>query len=228
MARNSIVAAPSAIDMLKAIAIEKFTGLDGIAERRDIWLRRFTTAAEQFLDYERAREPQVSKRHAEIRGRWTLKLAEAFLLTGRADRVDEMVDGTLEVIDFKTGAVPSKGAMQAFEVPQLLLEAQMGRAGALEGIGSADTSRLTYIKIGLGPEAFTPKDFTAAEGYSLMEAADELSRRMQGHIAHFLFNDAVAMPARLMPFKGQRFAGTYDHLARVSEWTAVDGEEGES
>lgn len=226
--RGHDVMASDAIDTLKAIAIEKFAGLEAIAERRDIWLRRFATAAEQFLDYERAREPQVRKRHAEIRGRWTLKLAEEFLLTGRADRVDEMVDGTLEVIDFKTGAVPSKGAMQAFEVPQLLLEAQMGRAGALEGIGSADTSRLTYIKIGLGPEAFTPRDFIAAEGYDLMEAADELSRRMQGHIAHFLFNDAVAMPARLMPFKGQRFAGAYDHLARVAEWTAVDGEEGEA
>lgn len=226
--RGHDVMAGNALDLLKAIAAEKFAGLEGIAERRDIWLRRFTTAAEQFLDYERARNGLVKTRHAEIRGRWSLKLAEDFVLSGRADRVDEMADGTLEVIDFKTGTVPSKGAMQAFEVPQLLLEAQMGRAGALEGISPADTSRLTYIKIGLGPEAFTPKDFIAAEGFSLMEAADELSRRMQSHIVHFLFNDAVAMPARLMPLKGQRFAGAYDHLARVAEWTSVDGEEDQS
>jgi ATP-dependent helicase/nuclease subunit B len=220
------VCAPEALDVLKDIARRKFSGLEGIAERRDIWLRRFATTAEQFLRFERQRQPLVKRRHAEINGRWTLKLAEDFVLTGRADRVDEMVDGTLEILDFKTGAVPSKGAMQAFEVPQLLLEAKMAEIGVLEGIRAAQTSRLTYIKIGLGPEAFTTKDFVPAEGYGLMEAAEELSQRMQRHVVHFLFGD-VAMPARLLPLPAQRFAGAYDHLARVGEWTSVDGEEGE-
>jgi len=49
---------------------------------------------------------------------------------------------------------------------------------------------------------------------------------MQRHVVHFLFGD-VPMPARLLPLPGQRFAGAYEHLARVAEWTAVDGEEGE-
>lgn len=218
--------APEALETLKTIATEKFAGLEGIAERRDIWLRRFRTTAEQFLQHERLREPLVKKRHAEIDGRWTLALSQDFVLTGRADRVDEMIDGTLEIIDFKTGAVPSTGAMQAFEVPQLLLEAQMARIGALEGVSAADTSRLTYMKIGLGPEAFVPKDFVPADGFELMEAADELSRRMQRHVMHFLFGD-VPMPARLLPLPGQRFSGAYEHLARVAEWT-VDSEEGES
>jgi ATP-dependent helicase/nuclease subunit B len=220
------VMAPDALDVLKALAVKRFAGLEGIAERRDIWLRRFATTAEQFLAHERQREPLVKKRHAEINGRWTLKLAEDFVLTGRADRVDEMRDGTLEIIDFKTGAVPSKGAMQAFEVPQLLLEAEMARIGALEGVGAAETSRLTYIKIGLGPEAFAAKDFVPADGFGLMEAAGELSRRMQRHVVHFLLGD-VPMPARLLPLPGQRFTGAYEHLARVAEWTA-DGEEGEA
>jgi len=221
--RRHDVMAADALDVLKAIAVEKFAGLDAIGERRDIWLRRFTTAAEQFLGFERQRQPHIRQRHAEIEGRWTLQLAEEFVLTGRADRVDEMADGTLEILDFKTGAVPSRGAMQAFEVPQLLLEAEMGRAGALRNIAPADTSRLTYIKIGLGPEAFLPKDFIPPEDMDVMAAAAELSRRMQGHIALFLFRD-VAMPARLLPLKNQRFAGAYDHLARVAEWTASDGE----
>ena len=116
--------------------------------------------------------------------------------------------------------------MKAFEVPQLLLEAQMAGIGALEGVAPAQTSRLTYIKIGLGPDAFVPRGFVPAEGFSLMEAADELSRRMQRHAVHFLFGD-VPMPARLLPLAGQRFAGAYEHLARVAEWTAVEGEEGE-
>jgi len=219
------VMAPDAMEILRAIASQKFAGLDAIGERRDIWLRRFETAAAQFLDYERERNPLVRQRHAEIDGTWSLHLSEAFTLIGRADRVDELADGTLEIIDFKTGSPPSVGAMKAFEVPQLLLEAQMGKVGALAGIAGADSSALTYIKIGLGPDAFIPKGFSPAEGFGLMDAADEISRRMQGHIALFLFND-TPMPARLLPLPGQRFAGAYDHLARVAEWTATDGEEG--
>ncbi|SEP59920.1 ATP-dependent helicase/nuclease subunit B [Devosia sp. YR412] len=218
------VMAPDAADLLDAIAREKFAGLEAIAERRDIWLRRFATAARQFLDYERARDILVRQRHAEIDGEWRLALSESFKLSGRADRIDELHDGTLEIIDFKTGSPPAKGPMQAFEVPQLLLEAQMARAGTLKRIAPASTSALTYIKVGLGPDAFIPKPFIAADGYDVMSAADEISRRMQSHIELFLMRD-TPMPSRLLPLAGQRFAGAYDHLARVAEWTAVDGEE---
>ncbi len=219
------VMAPDALERLNAIARDAFAGLDAIGERRDIWLRRFTTAARQFLDFERAREPSVKKRHAEIDGRWEIQLAERFTLSGRADRVDELRDGTLEIMDFKTGAPPDKKSMQAFEVPQLLLEAQMAQAGLLAGgIAPAPTSALTYLKVGLGPEAFVPKPFVPAEGHDIMSAADEIARRMQAHVTHFLLSE-TPMPARLLPLPGQRFAGAYDHLARVAEWTAVDGEE---
>ena len=197
-------------------------GLEGIAERRDIWIRRFETAARQFLDFERERDAQVRQRHAEIEGLWSLPMG--FALKGRADRVDEMVDGSLQILDFKTGSVPAPGAMKAFEAPQLLLEAQMAKAGAMEGIAPADSSALSYIKIGLGPEAFLPKPFSLDNGHTIMSAADEIARRMQGHVDFFLFNDNP-MPARILPLKTQRFPGAYDHLARMDEWTAVDEEE---
>ncbi|MCZ4347714.1 double-strand break repair protein AddB [Devosia neptuniae] len=219
------VMAPDAIDTLMAIAAQKFSGLDAIGDRRDIWLRRFHTAAVQFLDFERARDPMVFQRHAEIDGELNLHLSEAFTLRGRADRIDALNDGTLEIIDFKTGSPPTKSAMQAFEVPQLLLEAQMAKAGTLKGdITPANTSALTYIKVGLGPDAFMAKPFTPADGFDLMAAADEITARMQRHIEFFLMRD-TPMPARLLPLPGQRFAGAYDHLARVAEWTAVDGGE---
>ena len=114
--------------------------------------------------------------------------------------------------------------MKGFEAPQLLLEAQMAKAGAMTGIAAADSSALTYIKIGLGPEAFNPKEFSLDKGHTIMSAADEIARRMQAHVDYFLFNDNP-MPARILPLKTQRFPGAYDHLARMDEWTAVDEEE---
>jgi ATP-dependent helicase/nuclease subunit B len=223
--RKHDVTVPDALETLMAIAADKFSGLDAIGERRDIWLRRFRTAASQFLDFERAREPRVFARNAEIDGELKLHLSEPFTLRGRADRIDALTDGTLEIIDFKTGSPPTKGAMQAFEVPQLLLEAQMAHAGTLkDGVLPAPTSALTYIKVGLGPEAFTARPFVPAESFDIMGAADEITARMQRHVELFLMRD-TPMPARLLPLPGQRFAGAYDHLTRLAEWTAVDGSE---
>lgn len=220
-------AAPGAFETIMAMAAEAFSGLDGIGERRDIWLKRFATAARQFLDFESARQPLVKRRHAEIRGAITLPMAEPFTLSGQADRIDEMTDGTVEILDFKTGTPPKPAAMKGFEAPQLLLEAMMVKSAGMPGIPPVNTSALTYVKIGLGPDAFVPSGFKTAEDMSIMAAAEEISRRMQGHIDHFLFRQ-TPMLARIMPLAGQRFAGAYDHLARVAEWTAVDGGEDEA
>ncbi|MHA6299629.1 double-strand break repair protein AddB [Devosia sp. CAU 1758] len=217
-------ASPDATTRLMEIAAEEFAGLDAIGERRDIWLRRFATAAEQFLDFERGRDARVLKRHAEVSGRWDLKFAEPFAITGQADRVDLLTDGTLEILDFKTGSPPAPASMKAFEAPQLPVEALMAVHGGLKDIAPADTSALTYIKIGLGPEAFKPSDFATPDDMSVMEAADQVFGRMQAQIDFFLMHE-TALPSRLLPLKSQRFAGAYDHLARVAEWTAVDGEE---
>ena len=84
-----------------------FAGLDAIGERRDIWLKRFERAAEQFLDYERGRDRRGRRRHAEIEGQWAFPALDGFTLVGKADRIDRLRDGTLEIIDFKTGGVPT-------------------------------------------------------------------------------------------------------------------------
>ncbi|HTO29264.1 MAG TPA: double-strand break repair protein AddB, partial [Devosia sp.] len=216
------VMAPDAMATLMGLAREGFAVLEGMAEQRDIWNRRFETAARQFLDFERARNDEVRTRHAEIDGLW--ELPTGFVLKGRADRVDEMTDGRVHILDFKTGSVPASGVMRAFEAPQMLLEAKMASVGAMVGVVAAESSALTYIKIGLGPDAFRPMPFALEKDETVMGAAEEVSLRMQRHVDWFLFRD-TPMPSRLLPLKTQRFPGAYDHLARKDEWTAVDEDE---
>ena len=209
-----------------AMAEEAFAGLDAIGERRDIWLKRFGRAAEQFLDFEWGRNSAIAERQAERRGEWVLPMAEPFKLIGRADRIDTRRDGLLEILDFKTGGVPAPKEMTAFDAPQLLLEAAMARAGAFPEIQKLDSYALTYIKIGLGPAAFQIKPFKLRNGMSLMEAVDEIERRMQGHIDAFLLHDDLAMAARIRPrdSTGRKpYPGDYDHLARTDEWTLTAG-----
>ena len=216
--------APDALVSLERMAEQEFRDLDAIGERRDIWLRRFRRAAEQFLDYERERRHIVA-RAAERKGEWLFPELENFVLVGKADRIDERNDGLLEILDFKTGGVPLPKDMTAFDAPQLLLEAAMARAGALPGVPKRDTALLSYLKIGLGPAAFQVRPFSLRKGMSLMAAVDEIEMRLQRHVDTFLIHE-TPLAARIRPRveSGRRMRpGDYDHLARTDEWTLTSG-----
>ena len=214
-----------ALPQMMDMAQQAFAGLDAIKERREIWLKRFERAALQFLAYERGRDDQIAKRHAERKAEWHFPSLDGFVLVGKADRIDVKRDGTLEIIDFKTGGVPSPGDMRSFDAPQLLLEAAMANAGTFAEIGPRQTSELTYIKIGLGPAAFQVTPFRLPKGMVLMDAVDEIVRRLQRHVDAFLLTQTPMIP-RVRPRleTGRKsFPGDYDHLARTDEWTLTAG-----
>jgi len=218
-------ASPGALARLQAMANDAFAGLEAIGERRDIWLRRFAHAAELFLAFERERQPRVLARHAEIRGEWRFPLLDNFLLTGQADRIDELVGAGLELIDFKTGGVPAPGAMRDFLAPQLPLEAAMAAAGAFAEVPHADAEALTYIKIGLGPEAFVLRPFTLRDGETLPARADAMARRLQSQVEALLLSDALPMTAQILPEIGKRYRGEFDHLALTEEWAVAEDDD---
>jgi ATP-dependent helicase/nuclease subunit B len=222
------VMAPGALRELQEIAVNAFAGLDAIAERRDIWFHRFTVAARQFLAFERARQGRVARRHAEIDGTWVFPTG--FTLTGRADRVDLLIDGTAEIIDFKTGGIPDNAEMTGFLAPQLPLEAAMLRAGVLDRVAPTEASALTYIKIGLGPEAFNVFPFRVGDGQDITSSVDEMERRLQMQVDALLLHDSLPMMSRVFPRQDNirvRFVGDYDHLARVDEWKINEGDDSE-
>ncbi|MEO6395237.1 MAG: double-strand break repair protein AddB, partial [Devosia sp.] len=207
-------AAPDASATLTAMAEDAFSGLDMIEERRAIWLKRFARAGTQFLDYERQRDRQVWRRAAERKAEWPFPALDGFVLVGKADRIDLRRDGTLEIIDYKTGGVPAPKEMTAYEAPQLLLEAAMARAGMFApDVPPAPSSALTYIKIGLGPAAFQIKPFRTRPGVTITQAVDEIEQRLQRHVEAFLLGQ-LPMSARIRPRveSGRKsYPGDYDH-----------------
>jgi ATP-dependent helicase/nuclease subunit B len=219
-------AAPDAAERLADMAVEAFAGLDIIEERREIWLRRFRRAATMFLAYERGRDAGIARRFAEQEADWPFPALDNFVLIGKADRIDIRRDGSLEIIDFKTGGVPDSAEMRSYEAPQLLLEAAMAKAGRFApDVPPADSAALTYIKIGLGPAAFQITPFRLPPDTGLMDAADEIVRRLQGHVDALLLKQ-LPMVAHLKPkvVSGRRYQPRdYDHLARTDEWVRYSG-----
>ncbi|MEJ1978478.1 MAG: UvrD-helicase domain-containing protein [Acetobacteraceae bacterium] len=81
---------------------------------------------------------------SEKAGDWVLSSTPPFTLRGRADRIERRFDGSIAILDYKTGAVPNAKAVEAGLAPQLPLEAAMAADGAfgLELAGQA--CELTY------------------------------------------------------------------------------------
>lgn len=215
--------APDAMATLEGLARDRFAGLEAIPERRDIWLERFLRAAQAFVAFERGRAPDVWARGAERDGRWTFETGgEPFTLRGRADRIDTMRSGGLDIIDFKTGSIPSAADMKGCFAPQLPLEAMMARHGAFEAIPQAESEALSYIKIGNGPEAFVPTAYALEKGVTLDAAIDTVFAHFQRHVQQLLLSDALPLAARVFPKPRQAYRGNYDHLARTDEWTVLE------
>ena len=173
-----------------------------------LWRPRFEGAARGFVDWERSRRESVAASHLEIKG--SLKLGD-FELTGVADRIDILRDGTAAILDYKTGAIPSDKQVQQLLSPQLPLEAAMLAQDGF-GIGRFVAEDLRYVSLAKETKARDPKPIE-----NPIELAQEALAQLQRRIAWFR-DPATPYRPRVRPFRTD-IAGDYDHLARVKEWS---------
>jgi ATP-dependent helicase/nuclease subunit B len=186
---------------------------------RAFWWPRFERIAEWFVAEEQRRRATLAQCHAEVSG--TLKLdgpGGAFILHGRADRIDRLNSGGLAIVDYKTGTVPSQKTVEAGFAPQLPLEAAMAQAGAFQGIAAAAVAELAFW-------ALAKND--AADIVVMLENPGALATAALEGLRHLIqaFDDpATPYAAQPRPDRAPRYSD-YAHLARVKEWSA--GGEGE-
>lgn len=185
---------------------------------RAFWWPRFAEIAGAFVAIQQSREGAFRSLGIEADGKMTIDCAgSAFVLTAKADRIDlRLEDGSLEIIDYKTGGIPSGKQIAAGFAPQLPLEAMMAEAGAFKGVAAAPVSSLQYWKLtGKDPaiELKWPRDLEVEE--ETRRARDGLMRLVT------LFADA-ATPYLSNPRPAFTGYGDYDHLARVREWQDED------
>jgi len=181
---------------------------------RAFWWPRFERIARWFLDIERQRRGDLLSVVAEAKGRLELGgPAGPFLLTGKADRIERRADGSVTIIDYKTGGIPSKAEIVHGYAPQLPLEAVIARAGGFAGIEAAPSVDLAYWKLSGGDPAGV-ETWPKVDNEALADEALEGLRQM---IERF---DDPATPYHAIPDPtwAPRF-NDYAHLARVKEWS---------
>ena len=215
----------AAADRLLAIGREAFDAYAEFPEITALWWPRFERIARWFVEVEGSRS-SVAERHVEGKGR--VAITPNFALTARADRLDRLTDGTLAIIDYKTGAAPKIDEVLALS-PQLPLEGLIARAGGFESVPAAEPSALVYYRLSGRGDGGEVEDRScrpargAKPAVTLPEALAMTEARLGELVAQFAEPEAEYL-SRKIPKRGRVYAGDYDHLARVSEWTTSEEE----
>lgn len=144
-------------------------------------------------------------------------LGGPFTLTARADRIDMNAAGALEIIDFKTGQVPSKKEIEAGFAPQLPLEAAMAAHGAFPEAPSHESEDLIYVRVSGGRE---PGSEASAVGKTpAIDLAEAALSRLHDWVATF-DDPKQAYPSQPRARYTNDY-GDYDQLARRKEWASA-------
>lgn len=166
----------------------------------------------------------VGRPLTETRGTLTLNIAGTpFTLSGTADRIERRSDGSIAILDFKTGKPPSEKQVRAGLSPQMALQGLIAREGGYEALGRARVDALTYLRFGT---QFQVQELGAAAPRAKLEAkpmADLIADTQTGLIKLLTaFADpdhpylSAPRPERV------HYESDYNRLARRDEWTGVE------
>jgi len=198
-------------DALKTIGAEAFSAFQDRAGVLAFWQPRFLQVADWFLETEKTIAPHRQKVLCEVQGE--MSLTSTLTLSAHADRLDILRDGTVTVIDYKTGQPPKTGEVKAGLSPQLVLEGVLVANGGFPGV-RADTSQvgMQYWHLKGGREGGKIK-FITDKDLSLLEETK------QGVIALLEEFQKAETPYLSAPNPDHRPKySDYDHLAREEEW----------
>ena len=178
------------------------------------WWPRFERLAAWYVDYgRRRRQAGFSTQATEVLGRLTIKgAAGPFQLTARADRIDFRTDIGLAIIDYKTGAAPSKRQVESGFSPQLPLEAAIAAQGGFDGVDTGPVAQLVYLELPGGREPGREKILDL----DVTEAADGAVAGLTKWVREFDDHKTPLLSSPRVMFL--EHYGDYDHLARVKEW----------
>jgi len=194
-----------------------------------LWLPDFERLVPHYLAWEERRRQGFGAIQVERYGKIEIALGEGapLVVRGYADRIELAGRGGAAIIDFKTGTPPTNKVVAAGFSPQLTLEAAMLRAGGFEGVAAqVSLPDLHYVKLG------GRKRLTVQEVQPPPKDGRALADIVEAHVT------GLAVLARRYALEGAGYLSrpyaqyanrysAYDHLARVKEWSATAGPEGE-
>jgi ATP-dependent helicase/nuclease subunit B len=217
---------PEAREKLRALLREELAVQLQDADFAALKWPRLEKTIDFYLGFEARRRDEIKAIKTEAEGELEFGLADGsdFKLTARADRIELNADGTVTLIDYKTGTPPGLTEVEVGFAPQLTLEAAMAARDAFNLGWNIKTIEALYLKLGgtRGGEE-RPVNFTKINA-NFMDVAENHYCGLIALLNQFR-NEATAYPPRPFPKFAKRY-NAYDHLARVKEWSLGGEPEG--
>jgi ATP-dependent helicase/nuclease subunit B len=191
-----------------------------------VWRPRFAAVARAFVDWHLKRAGDIRESLTEVPASLDLPVGD-IRLTGIADRIDILPDGTADILDYKTGATPSLKVARALLDPQLALEAAAIRRGAFRRTAKREPANLLYVRLKPG-ERFKVEQVNnehTKSTASLPKSAADLAEDALTELVKLLtglIDGRYGFASRLIPEQERDYGGEYDHLARVAEWSSAE------
>jgi ATP-dependent helicase/nuclease subunit B len=185
---------------------------------RALWRPRLLKALE-WIEAQIAADPGRVPTVIEDWGEFEVRGVTIF---GKADRIDVLADGSLAVVDYKTGQPPSRRQVAEGYALQLGTLGLMARAGAFAkaagepvrfeywSLGSSKTS-----ETGFGYVQSAVKETERQKGLTLEQFLPEAKRFLDDALDRWILGDEP-FTARLNP--DAPGYDTYDQLMRLDEW----------
>ncbi len=188
------------------------------------YMPKFENIAKWFLTEQAARQGRTAQCIVEQTGEIVLPMPHGpFKLSGKADRIDILKDGSVEIIDYKTGSVPSIKEVHAGFAPQLPLEAYILTQGGFENVQTHKISDLSYWKLSgkTGDSKITSLNTKNSENLSALIAKSAEGVKA---LIHTFDDENTPYEACPVPEKAPKY-NDYEHLSRAKEWLNADEDE---
>ncbi|AJA10459.1 helicase [Sphingopyxis fribergensis] len=145
-------------------------------------------------------------------------------LTGKADRIDRLADGSLAIVDYKTGATPSGSAAFDGLDNQLGLLGLLAEMGKVDGVAAGPINALEYWSLKADRAKGIDGSIAPTHGSRRkLKTAEEAVARAYDAFAEltaaYLLGDGVFAPGD----NAKRFTD-YDQLMRRDEWFGRGGD----
>jgi len=145
-------------------------------------------------------------------------------LSGKADRIDRLADGSLAIVDYKTGAAPSGSAAFDGLDNQLGLLGLLAEMGKVDGVAAGPINALEYWSLKADRAKGSDGSIAPTHGSrrKLKTAEEAVARAYEAFAeltAAYLLGDGVFAPGD----NAKRFTD-YDQLMRRDEWFGRGGD----
>nr|QJR98228.1 double-strand break repair protein AddB [uncultured Alphaproteobacteria bacterium] len=139
----------NAEDILSNLSLESFDKNNINDEVRTFWWPRMQKIIKWIIETEKNNRDNIKQTYCETKGTISFQSTGGmFTLGAKADRIDQNNDGSLSIIDYKTGQAHTAKEISAGYAPQLPIEGIIAEQGGFEDIPAATVQKISYWMLG--------------------------------------------------------------------------------